>query len=71
MTRRDYEAIASVLSKIGRSYARDEEDGLSERVPWSEVLDGAILDLSEKFEKENPRFDRDRFATAARKEWGR
>lgn len=69
MTRRDYETIASVLSKIGRSYARDEEDGLSERVPWSEVLDAVVEELAEAFEEESPKFDRDRFAIAARKEW--
>ena len=70
MTRRDYVRIAGVLSSIGSDYRRGEDDGGSERVPWSEVIDAVVEELSDEFEKENPKFDRDRFAIAAREEWG-
>lgn len=70
MTRRDYVRIARAIASIGSEYQREEDDGGPTRVPWSEILDAVVEELSDEFEEENPRFDRGRFAKAAREEWG-
>jgi hypothetical protein len=70
VTRRDYVRIARAISSIGSEYQREEDDGGPTRVPWSEILDAVVEELAEAFEEESPKFDRDRFAIAARKEWG-
>jgi len=70
MTRRDYVRIARAIDSIGSDYQREEDDGGPARVPWSEILDAVVEELADEFEKESPRFDRARFAIAARKEWG-
>ena len=57
MTRKDYEAIAEIFSAVEKERPRQEV--------------GAILavmrGLADYFEKDNPRFDRDRFVEACRR----
>lgn len=53
MTKKDYIRIAVIVNSYYVSYS-DE----------SETVENIALDLADMFEKENPRFDRDRFLIA-------
>jgi hypothetical protein len=63
MTRKDYEAIASILRS-----AREivEERSGRERLLGIAPIDAIESDLMALFESDNPRFDRARFRTASR-----
>jgi hypothetical protein len=65
MTRKDYEAIASILRNRREAVEVDISN------PFATALSTAHLDLIESdlielFESENPRFDRYRFLSASR-----
>jgi hypothetical protein len=66
MTRKDYEAIASIL-RLHRQYIEEAESLLPFPTAYSishlDILEGSLIEL---FEGENPRFDRARFLSASR-----
>lgn len=66
MTRKDYEAIASIL-RNNREALEGLKADLNADTKWANALLASIEgDLMDLFESENPRFDRARFQSASR-----
>lgn len=61
MTKKDYETIAKAIAKaIANARTTCEPTSKEDE----EVLEAVVVELTLVFEKDNPRFDRDRFAKA-------
>lgn len=64
MTKKDYELIASIFNEYLEAFTKSEELILHYRVTGSSVTKEMILRFARELQKENPRFDKDKFAKA-------
>ena len=58
MTKREYIAVAAILNTHGKASTVSQSSA-------NERVEGIAHDLADLFQKDNPRFDRDRFSIAA------